>query len=81
MLRLEAQLDGVARVGAWWKSDPAVEQARRACGNGRRRGSRARMPILSPVAKFGAAAAFFLADLYGPQDLGIARRRCAASCP
>jgi hypothetical protein len=69
-LRLEAELDGVARVRGVVEGDPAVEQARRAL----RAWQAARLArthadlVASP--KFGAAAAFFLADLYGPQDIG-----------
>ena len=70
VLRLEAELDGVARVRGVVESDPAVEQARRNL----REWQAARLArthadlVASP--KFGAAAAFFLADLYGPQDIG-----------
>jgi hypothetical protein len=70
MLRLEAELDGIAHVRGAVESDPAIEQARRNL----REWQAARLArthadlVASP--KFGAAAAFFLADLYGPQDLG-----------
>ncbi len=67
---LEAQLDIIARVRGVVESDPAVEWARRRV----REWQAARLArthgdlVASP--KFGAAAAFFLADLYGPQEFG-----------
>ncbi len=70
ILRLEAELDIIARVKGVVEGDSAVEQGRRKV----REWQAARLArthadlVASP--KFGAAAAFFLADLYGPQDLG-----------
>ncbi len=70
MRRLEAQLDGVAGVRGVVESDPALEQTRRKL----REWQAARLArthadlVASP--KFGAAAAFFLADLYGPHNPG-----------
>jgi hypothetical protein len=70
MARLEAQLQGVARVRQAAESDPAVEQARRNLREWQAaRLARTHADLLASP-KFGAAAAFFLADLYGPQDLG-----------
>lgn len=70
MTRLVAELDAIARVRLRVASDPDFEQAR----NRLREWQAARLArihadlLASP--KFGAAAVFFLADLYGPQDLG-----------
>jgi hypothetical protein len=70
IIRLEAELDGIAHVRGMVESDPAVDQARKKL----REWQAARLArthadlVASP--KFGAAAAFFLADLYGPQDIG-----------
>jgi hypothetical protein len=70
MSRLEAQLDGVARVRELAESDPAIEQARRRVREWQAARLARTHADLVASAKFGAAAAFFLADLYGPQGLG-----------
>jgi hypothetical protein len=70
MTRLEAELDAIARVRRRVALDPAVEQARTRLREWQAaRLARTHADLLASP-KFAAAAGFFLADLYGPQDLG-----------
>jgi hypothetical protein len=70
MARLEAQLDCAARLRQATAEDEGAAAAR----NILRAWQAARLARthadLLASSKFGAAAEFFLADLYGPQDLG-----------
>jgi hypothetical protein len=70
MLRLEAQLDRVAAIRAAAEGHEAAREARAALRQWQaERLARTHSDLLASP-KFHAAAEFFLADLYGPQDLG-----------
>ncbi len=70
VLRLEAQLDHVAAIRRAAEGHEAAQEARAALRQWQaERLARTHADLLASP-KFHAAAEFFLADLYGPQDLG-----------